>query len=69
MSVIEVADACVDPGAVVVHFHDTAGTPPAVVGPRGLVTLTLGTELQLGAGSGLLRPPVGRDVAGAYTES
>ena len=69
MSVVEMSDTGVEPGAVMVHLHHTPGTPAAVVRPRGLVALTLRAELELRAGRGVPRTPVRREEAGPNTES
>ena len=67
-TVVEVAHAGVDPGAVMVHLHDAAAAPPAVMGPRRLVSLALAAVLQLRPRLLGLGAPAHRDKAGAVAQ-
>ena len=67
-TVVEVSHAGVDPGAVVVHLHDAAAAPPAVMGPRRLVALALAAVLQLRPRLLRLGAPAHRDKARAVAQ-
>ena len=47
VTMVVMTHASVDPGTMVIHLHDAPPTSPAVMGPGGLVSLTLTTVLQL----------------------